>query len=56
VGYEHTFIATLGDFLQSLAQKQPFHPDFEDGMRTQVVLDAVEASAAALSWAKLESK
>lgn len=53
VGYEHTFIATLGDFLQNLATKQPFHPDFDDGVRTQEVLETVEASALARSWAKL---
>jgi predicted dehydrogenase len=53
VGYEHTFIATLGDFLQNLATKQPFHPDFDDAMRTQEALEIVEASAAARSWAKL---
>ena len=53
VGYEHTFIATLGDFLQNLATKQPFHPDFDDAMRTQEALEIVETSAAARSWAKL---
>jgi predicted dehydrogenase len=56
VGYEHTFIATLGDFLQSLAAGQPFHPNFDDAVRTQAVQDAVESSASAHNWIKLQSK
>ncbi len=53
VGYEHTFIATLGDFLQNLARGEPFHPNFDDAVRTQAVLDAVEASAQSRSWIKV---
>jgi predicted dehydrogenase len=56
VGYEHTFIATLGDFLQSLAAGERFHPNFEDGVRTQAVQDAVEASATVQNWITLQSK
>jgi predicted dehydrogenase len=56
VGYEHTFIATLGDFLQNLAKGEPFHPNFTDAVRTQAVLEAVEASAAAKNWIRLQSK
>jgi predicted dehydrogenase len=56
VGYEHTFIATLGDFLQSLAKGEPFHPNFEDALQTQEALEAVEASAASGNWVKLAAK
>ena len=56
VGYEHTFIATLGDFLQSLAAGEPFHPNFDDAVRTQAVQEAVEASAIAQSWIKPQSR
>jgi predicted dehydrogenase len=45
IGYEHTFIAALGDFLPALESGAPFHPDFEDGLAVQKVLGAVEASA-----------
>ena len=45
IGYEHTFTSTLADFLNSLAHGEPFHPNFEDAQRTQLVLDAVERSA-----------
>lgn len=50
VGYEHTFIASLGDFLLALARGERFRPDFEDGHRVQLVLDAVERSAASRQW------
>ena len=53
IGYEHTFIATLGDFLQGLAKGEEFHPDFEDGLRVQRVMDRVEGSAAAGQWVKV---
>jgi hypothetical protein len=56
VGYEHTFIATLGDFLQNLAKGEPFHPNFDDAVQTQVILEAVEASAQSKNWVKLQCK
>jgi predicted dehydrogenase len=45
IGYEHTFIAALGDFLRSLETGEPFHPNFEDGLAVEQVLAAVEASS-----------
>ena len=56
LGYEHTFIATLGDFLQNLAKGAPFHPNFDDAVRTQAVLDAVEASSQSNNWVKLKAR
>jgi predicted dehydrogenase len=53
IGYEHTFIATLGDFLQTLSRGQPFHPNFDDALRVQRVLEAVVWSASSASWVKL---
>jgi predicted dehydrogenase len=50
VGYEHTFIATLAEFLQCLARDEPFHPGFEDALVTQQVLDALLRSAASRQW------
>lgn len=50
IGYEHTFIATLADFLLSLERGEPFHPDFADGVKVQQVLEAVEQSAARGQW------
>ncbi len=54
IGYEHTFIATLGDFLEGLANGKPFHPNFEDAVAVQRVLDAVERSASTRNWVKLD--
>jgi predicted dehydrogenase len=50
IGYEHTFIATLGDFLNSMSGNEPFHADFRDGLVVQKLLDAVEKSAQSGSW------
>ncbi|MCW5982382.1 MAG: Gfo/Idh/MocA family oxidoreductase [Bryobacteraceae bacterium] len=45
IGYEHTFVAALADFVQSLETGVAFHPDFEDGQRVQLVLAAMEKAA-----------
>ncbi|HEY7351764.1 MAG TPA: Gfo/Idh/MocA family oxidoreductase [Terriglobales bacterium] len=53
VGYEHTFIATLGDFLQSLAKDEPFHPDFRDATKVQALLETVESASRAGTWMRV---
>jgi predicted dehydrogenase len=53
IGYEHTFIATLGDFLQALDRGEPFHANFEDALQVQKVLEAIIWSASSASWVKL---
>jgi predicted dehydrogenase len=50
IGYEHTFLAALGDFLVSLSRGEPFHPNFQDGLRVQQVLEAILRSAASRQW------
>lgn len=40
IGYEHTFIGTIADFLTALAADQPFHANFEDALAVQKVLAA----------------
>jgi predicted dehydrogenase len=50
IGYEHTFIATLGDFFQALAKNQPFHPDFRDALRIQKLMDTIQSSSASGKW------
>src|SRR5947208_14805183 len=44
IGYEHTFIATLGDFLQSLERGRRFRPDFDDGVAVHRILEIGRAS------------
>ncbi len=53
IGYEHTFINTFADFLNAAAEGKPVKPDFEDGLRNQAVLEAVEESAKSGKWVKL---
>lgn len=54
IGYEHTFIATLAEFLDAHAKGEPFHPDFADGLAVQQALDAVQRSAATRQWTAVE--
>jgi len=50
IGYEHTFIHQLADFLQGLQQHKPASPTFRDGLATDVVTDAVLKSARTRQW------
>jgi len=50
IGYEHTFVHTVADFLHGIETGQPAQPDFRSGLRTQKVCDAVIASAASGKW------
>jgi predicted dehydrogenase len=53
IGYEHTFIATLGDFLSTMSRQAPSHADLDAAIAVQRVLDAIESSAAARNWVQL---
>jgi predicted dehydrogenase len=53
IGWEHTFIHEIKDFLTSVSLKQPVHPDFADGLRCQLVLDAVMESARNKQWIEI---
>ncbi|MEV4364491.1 Gfo/Idh/MocA family oxidoreductase [Nonomuraea sp. NPDC049625] len=46
LGYEHTFVHETKDFLEAIAAGTDPTPSFEDGLRVQRVLAAVEQSAA----------
>lgn len=56
VGYEHTFIATLVDFLRAVAEDQPFHPNFADVLENQRLLEAVQESHRCLNWVSIEPR
>ena len=45
IGYEHTFVHQVADFLQSLEDKKPCSPTFREALETQKVCDAVLTSA-----------
>lgn len=50
IGYEHTFINTVADFLKGLEAGEKRCPDFRDGLNTQIVCDAVLESAQDGTW------
>ena len=50
IGYEHTFVHQVADFLEGIANGQASRPDFRDALETQKVCDAVLASANTGKW------
>ena len=50
LGYEHTFVHHVADFLKSLETGEPCSPTFKEAQETQKVCEAVLASAASRSW------
>ena len=54
IGYEHTFINALADFLKGLETGKPVQPDFRSRLRTQKVCDAVLASAKSGQWVEIK--
>jgi predicted dehydrogenase len=50
IGYEHTFVHQVADFLEGLAKGKPTSPTFRDGLETQRVCDAVLHSAKTGQW------
>ena len=54
IGYEHTFINALADFIEGLESGKPAQPDFRSGLRTQIVCDAVLESAKTDQWVDIK--
>jgi len=54
IGYEHTFIHQVADFLQGLQDGKPAGPSFRDGLATDHVTDAVLQSAKSGRWEKVK--
>ena len=50
IGYEHTFTHTVLELLRAIAEKRSPSPNFEDGVKNQRVLDAVERSGSSRQW------
>jgi len=50
IGYEHTFTHTVFELLQAISEDRLPTPNFEDGVKNQRVLDAVERSSKTGSW------
>ena len=52
IGYEHTFIHELYELLNCIGTEQMPVPYFEDGVRSQEILDAIEKSVKSRQWVK----
>ncbi len=50
IGYEHSFVHQVADFLDNLAHNQPTAPTFRDALATQYVCEAALASAKSGKW------
>ncbi len=50
IGYEHSFTHTVHDLLVAIEQQRIPSPNFEDGVRNQKLLDAIERSSASGRW------
>jgi predicted dehydrogenase len=46
IGYEHTFVHAVADFVTAIHTGGPIHPDFGDGLQVLAVLEAGLESAA----------
>lgn len=52
IGYEHSFVHHVADFLKGLETGEPTHPTFRDALETGKVCDAVLKSAGSGKWEK----
>lgn len=50
IGYEHTFVHQVADFIKSVDEGTSMHPNFRDALETQRVCEAVLESAKDRSW------
>ena len=51
IGYEHSFVHQVADFLKSVETGEECHPTFRDAYETQKVCEAVLLSAKNKCWA-----
>ncbi len=54
IGYEHSFVHQVADFINSLGKKKAAGPTFRDALETQYVCDAVLKSGKSGRWEKVK--
>lgn len=54
IGYEHSFIHQVSDFLGGLEKGQVEQPSFRSALRTQCVCDSILQSASSREWVPVE--
>jgi predicted dehydrogenase len=53
LGYEHTFVHLVAELMNGIAEGRSPAPNFDDGVRNQAVLEAVEESSRTGQWVKV---
>jgi len=53
IGYEHSFVHQVADFIQGIESGKAAGPTFKDALETQYVCDAVLKSGKSLQWEKV---
>jgi predicted dehydrogenase len=53
IGWEHTFVHEIKDFLEAVAKNRKVSPDFREGTKVQAVLEASSDSAKSGRWRKV---
>ena len=53
IGYEHTFVHAISDFLTAIEKDRLPEPNFRHGVRNQTVLDTIERSSKSGRWEKV---
>lgn len=53
IGYEHTFVNLVYTMLKAFDKGEEFKPNFEDGVRNQAVLEAVDISSQQKRWVSI---
>ncbi len=54
IGYEHTFIHLIDEFFRGIANDKQPAPNFEDGVKNQIILEAVEKSSKEKRWIDIQ--
>ncbi len=54
IGWEHTFIHEIAHLVTAVKERKEANPTFYDGLKCQIVLDAVTTSAESGKWISIE--
>ncbi len=55
IGYEHSTVNTVRDFLEAVVRRRKIRPNFEDGLYVNAAMDAVLEAARSKKWARVRA-